>query len=234
MGKMKLGVSITAFREPLIKQAIKQYEGIADKIIVSCAKKSWYNDMDNDDTADKARKTSATVFEDLTGWEHEHRNKTMDQMRDMDYVIVAHGDTWFLREDLKRLKEMSLDKLHYACNVYTYWKNDKTVIYPYISLPTLFVRSDAIFRDVINIDNQEANPEVLPITCYHTSWLKTDDEVKKKITSYSHAGEIRPDWFENIWKKWTPEMTDFAPTNPSDYKSTREHPLPEEIKRRLK
>ena len=230
---MKLGVSITAFREDDVVESIKQYEGIADRILVSCPKKSWFNGYDNDDTAKRARTTSATVHEYHLGLEHDQRNWLMDQMRDLDYVITAHCDTWFTRKDLGKLKEMDLDELHYNCEVHTYWKDTETTIYPCLGLPTILVRSDAKFSNIINIEDQVADPTTLPIVCYHTSWLKTDEQVETKINAYSHAGEIRPEWFEEVWKGWKPNMTNFAPTTPHDYKETRKHPLPEEIKARL-
>lgn len=230
---MKLGVSITAFNEKDIVSIIQQYEGIADKIIVAVSEKPWFGDVKADDTFERALTTTAKVFKKDWRTEAEQRNFTMDHMRDMDYVIVSHCDTWLLREQLDFLKTLDLDNLHYGVESYTYWKDFQTVIYPYITLPTFLVRSDAVFTDKINIKDQVANPDSLFIDCYHTSWIGTDEEILKKIQTYSHADEISSDWFENVWKKWKHGDQNFAPTNPQDFMKTITKKMPEEILRRI-
>lgn len=232
---MKLGVSITAFNEKDIVKAIKQYEGIADRIVVTVSEDPWYGDYTPDDTAIKCvMETSAIVCRQSWEKEHEQRNFAMDLMRDMDYVITSHADTFFTRSALRVLKNLELTDLHYGCTVYMYWKDYESVVFPYIGLPTLIVRSDAVFTHLLNIEHQLAAPKELPIICYHLSWVKTDEEVKQKLASYSHANEIVDGWYRNVWKKWTPDMTNFGPTEPKDYQSIVKHPLPEEIRRLLK
>lgn len=230
---MKLGISIAAFREKDIVPIIEQYQGVADRIVVSVSNKPWYGEYKADDTAQKALTTGAVVIS--REWEHEHeqRNDCMELLRDMDYVIVSHCDTWFTKADLRKLKEMDLTQRHYSCNTFTYWKDYDTVIYPYLSLPTILVRSDATFKHILNIENEEANPPVLDITCHHVAWVKTDDEVKSKLASYSHAEEIQDGWYDKVWKGWKPGMVDFGPTNPHDFQSTVKHTLPNEIRRRI-
>lgn len=231
---MKLGVSITAFREKDIVPIIQQFEGIADKIIVSVSKRPWYGELEGDDTAHRALEdTSACIIQKAWDTEEQQRNETMSYMRDMDYVIVSHCDTWFTRDDLEKLKAMELTDLHYGCEVKTYWKDSRMVITPPLGLPTILVRSDAVFEHLINIQNQEADPQVLPITCYHTSWIKTDKEVLDKIRSYSHADEIAKGWYQDVWLNWKDTMTNFGPTNPADFQTVQIDPLPIEIYKRL-
>lgn len=231
---MKIGVSITAFNEPLIVPIIKQYEDIADRVVVTVSKKPWYGDYEKDNTAYRAvRDTRSYVIHKEWDSEHDQRNEAMDVMRDMDYIITSHCDTWFTPDDLVAFKNMELEDLHYTCKVLTYWKDYDTVLYPNIGLPTLFVRSDAVFTKMINIQNQLAEPKELPITCYHTSWVKTDEEVLQKIRTYSHADEIQKDWYERVWRNWNDTMTDFGPTNPKDFHSVKKHSLPAIIRQRL-
>ena len=62
---MKLGVMICAFRaKDSIKGIIKQYEGIADKIVVAVSKKSWKGNLEDEGTFEEALETSATVLYD--------------------------------------------------------------------------------------------------------------------------------------------------------------------------
>lgn len=231
---MKLGILITSFRNKKeIKEIIKQYEGIADRIVVTVSEKAWFGDFYDNGTTKEAEETSATVHEFYWALEHEQRNWAMDHLRDMDYVIVSHTDTYFTREDLNKLKKMKLTDLHYTCNVKTYWRDLETVIDPDLSLPTMIVRSDAVFTNLINIQDQEVEPKKLPITCYHLSWVGPKQRIKEKIMSYSHANEIPIDWIEKIWNNKN-VSTNLAPTNPKDYQGLRKDPLPKEIRKRIK
>lgn len=230
---MKLGVAIPAFREKHIVSIVQQFEGIADKIVVTCPKVSWYGDMENDDTAERAvRKTSAIVIQQEWKVEHEQRNFMMNLLKDMDYVLTSHCDTWFTREDLLKLKELTLTDLHYTSTVLTYWKDYEHVIDPNIGLPTLLVRSDAVFTNMINIQDQVVDPSVLPIRCYHTSWVDPK-LVQKKISTYSHAREIKESWYNDVYLNFKEGMKDFAPTTPYDYKSLRIDPIPDEIREKI-
>lgn len=230
---MKLGVLITAFNEKHIIPMIEQYQGIADRIVVTVSRDPWCGEHTHDDTAERALTTGEIVIHKSWGSERDQRNDAMDIMRDMDYVIASHCDTWFTRNDLLKLKNKNLEKLHYNCNVYTYWKDYDTVIYPHLSLPTILVRSDAQFIHSLNIENEQVDPPILDITCHHVSWVKSDEEVLKKIQSYTHAGEIQPTWYTDVWKGWRPDMKDFGPTTPHDFHTTQKHALPDEIRNRL-
>lgn len=228
---MKLGVSITAFREKNIVPIIKQYEGVVDRIVVTVGKAPWKGGHMADDTARRAvEQTGAIVISKEWVTEQDQRNEAMDLLRDMDYVITSHCDTWFTQSDLQKLKNTEgLLDLHYTAEVLTYWKDYETIIYPHIGLPTLIVRSDAVFTHYIDIAGQLAEPFGLPITCYHTSWVKTDEEVLEKIQSYSHADEIVQNWYNDIWLGWKPHMQNFGPTKPEDFQSTKKKLLPKEI-----
>lgn len=229
---MKLGVNITAYNEKQAVNIVKHFEPHVDRVVVGVTRKAWFGEVSPDDTAERlVRETDAAVMCREWETEHEQRNDTMDLLRDMDYVIVSHCDTWFTAKDLLKLKRMDLEYRNYTTHVYTYWKDYDTVIYPHLSLPTIIVRSDSRFHHLLNIWDGDPNPDRLPITCHHVSWVKTDKEVQDKIASYSHADEIGKDWYENVWKNWTSDMKNFGPTTPEDFKTVVKHSLPQEIRK---
>jgi O-antigen biosynthesis protein len=43
--------------------------------------------------------------------------------------------------------------------------------------------------------------------------------VKKKMEMATHKPEFIPNWYENVWLKWTPKSVDFHPVTPSQYHS---------------
>jgi hypothetical protein len=53
---------------------------------------------------------------------------------------------------------------------------------------------------------------------HHPSHVRSDEYMKKKIDSCSEKEKIR-NWYEDIWKKWTPDMKNFHPTVPESFHS---------------
>lgn len=225
---VKWGVSITAFNEPWIEQIINQYKPLTDRIVVAVSSKPWYGKIKADDTYERAKKTGVLVSNGYWDKECDQRNYTLNLLRDCDYVIASHCDTFFTKDDLQRLKRAKLTELHYATRTLTYWKDFDTVIDPDVTLPTIIVRSDAVYNHMINIENQTAVPKTLPITCYHLSWAKPAKSIKTKLASYSHADEIDKKWYNDVYMK--DKATNLAPTVASDYQGLRKDPLPKEIR----
>jgi len=60
---------------------------------------------------------------------------------------------------------------------------------------------------------------------HHLSYVRTDEQLLRKIETFSHGSEQRQDgqdtvqiwkdWFENIWRKWTLDMTNLH-VNPNE------------------
>ena len=77
---------------------------------------------------------------------------------------------------------------------------------------------------IINIPN---------VTCYHASYVLTDDELREKLKTWGHHNDFDVDvWFNNIWLKWTPNMINMHPVNPPAWYKAVEfnEKLPEVLK----
>jgi len=59
-------------------------------------------------------------------------------------------------------------------------------------------------------------PEVC--ICYHLSYCRSDEMMRRKLETNSHAKQFLPNWFENVWSRWTPEMENLHPVQPEWYK----------------
>jgi hypothetical protein len=68
---------------------------------------------------------------------------------------------------------------------------------------------------------------------YHFSYAGKDDRILNKLEHFSHASEIRKDWFDTVWKKWKPGMRSFHPVNPAAFDRAESIECPEEIKVRF-
>jgi hypothetical protein len=63
--------------------------------------------------------------------------------------------------------------------------------------------------------------------CHHMSYARSDDALLRKITSFSHADEIVPGWYERVWLAWDarPELEELHPTHPPAYRRAVRQPL---------
>ena len=54
---------------------------------------------------------------------------------------------------------------------------------------------------------------------YHFSYARSPEKMREKLLTYSHAHEIRPGWFEDVWLRWPGrrDMTDLNPVDPPKF-----------------
>jgi hypothetical protein len=116
----------------------------------------------------------------------------------------------------EKMKSFVLDHPEPDCwhvSLHTYWKSYLYRIDPPEPLkPPVFVKVGAV-RFTRNRLAEGAKHGLIPEEigiCHHLSYARSDDEVFRKITTFSHANEVIPGWFENVWKKWDDDhsMTD--------------------------
>lgn len=56
----------------------------------------------------------------------------------------------------------------------------------------------------LNVHNNEQDLEC-PLTIYHFSTAQREEITRYKYTAFGHANELRPNWLEDIFYKWTPD-----------------------------
>lgn len=56
--------------------------------------------------------------------------------------------------------------------------------------------------------------------CHHMSYARTDEQVRNKLLRFSHAHQILPCWFEDVWQRWDRDslLEDLHPVWPRAYK----------------
>lgn len=235
---LRLGAMMCAFKEKrLIEPAIRQFDDLLEEVevIVACSKTSWYGGQKADNTAEMAVRAGATVR--LFDWkdEKDQKNWIMDKMADKDWILMFAPDMYMTKESLNNLiyflrsKSLEEHDRAYGCDMITYWKDYDTAIDPFTPFNTVAIRPSERFAFSARIDHMGVNEKAPGVLMHHLSWVKTDDEVKKKITTWSHAPEITEDWFENVWLG-KEELKNFNPTNPTDYKRLVEYSLSDELK----
>jgi len=221
MGK-KIAIMTLAFNEAdILPQCVKQFEGYGLDHYVFISSRPWNGNLINDKTKEVAESLDVTVFYRYWKNETDQRNWAVARLYDYDYILVVDADEMYTREGIElilhSLEERS-EPLFRCFAVFTYWKTlewilepkdkhkpviaidpKKAEFYEYRIPRLLHDVSYAQYQPTINVD------------MHHLSWVKSDDKVKEKIASYSHCNNIRENWFEEVWLKWTPEMKNIRP-----------------------
>jgi hypothetical protein len=160
--------------------------------------------------------------------ESAERNSGLQLLREggFDYCFVLDSDEIYeptvLRAMMREIaKEPTVDCWHVSW--LTYWKSPLFRIDPPEAFkPAVFVKVGGT-SFTHNRDVQAASHRLIDETigmCHHLSYARTNEELLKKITSFSHADEIVPGWYEKVWLAWDerPELPELHPTHPSAYK----------------
>lgn len=161
--------------------------------------------------------------------EAQTRNAGMDYLQDCDYVFMVDSDEILLDRDLQTLKDMCNSGIHAAIAVrlYTYWK---TVEYriepPEDGSIKMVLRGDVRLVGVREIRERFTLADVW---CRHLSYVRTDEEAREKMRLSGHAREIRPDWYEKVWRAWDTnhDLENLHPVHPSAYRRANRVPDPE-------
>jgi hypothetical protein len=169
--------------------------------------------------------------------EHVQRNAGLDAMAadGMTYCFVHDCDEIFDPADLRAMKATvfaSPEIDRWDMRWFTYWKSARFRIDPPEAYePMAFVRIGAgrfsWIRRVDTPSRRLIDPEIG--MCHHMSYARSNAAVHRKISSFSHAHEIVPGWFNNVWLAWDldPTMTNLHPVHPAAYARAIEQPLSE-------
>ena len=221
---MKIGVEIVAYREErFIEECIKQFEGLDFRILVMVSDTPWHGEkLPMDKTVEIAEKLGAEVV--VGDWEKEHdqRNEGLKILKDCDWVLIVDADKKYSKTSLKNLCKF-LERANYPAygigNLLTYWKTPNYVIEPPESGGLIVaVRPYVNFWDKRCI---ESDWDFLPddVLMHHYSYVRTDEEMKKKISTFEHSDEIVDGWYEKVWKEWDNNkyLENLHPVNPKSF-----------------
>jgi len=214
----KIGVCTIAYNESqYIGACIRNWRGLVDKHLVLVSSKPWNGvPVPDDGTADIARAEGADVEVDFWASEKDQRNHGLMRLYDYDYVLIVDADELYTRSVQDALLERLNDPIDKSWrtdrpvpafrieSMTTYWKTHEYVFDPPdLHKPIIAVDPKQLLCDEHRQFGTDYAP-LIPGTCHHFSWAKSDDKVKEKIQSFSHADGIYKNWYEEIWEVWTP------------------------------
>lgn len=144
----------------------------------------------------------------------------------LSYCFVVDADEIYDPNTLRFLIDVactrpSIDVWHIRW--FTYWKSYRFRIEPIEpSRPPVLIRiGNASFRNSRIASGRSTGhfPPKLGM-CHHLSYARNDEQIRKKITRFSHAHQILPHWFDAIWLGWDqdPNLENIHPIWPTYYR----------------
>lgn len=160
------------------------------------------------------------VLEGNWSSENETRNAGLDLLSDCDYVFMVDSDEILLDDDLEKLRDLCMRGEHRVIGVglLTYWKSPEYRIDPpEDGIIKLVVQRGVRFDGLRDVREPVY---VADVRCRHLSYVRSDPELREKLRHFSHAGEIRPSWYESVWKAWdkSHDLENLHPVHPSAYR----------------
>lgn len=223
-----------------IRPFIKQIPEWVEKIVFCVSEMPWNGlkspdehktweeiDIANDPRVEKYR----------LPWRSEDNQRTwgLAKLYDYDWVIILDTDEFITAGDWETFRKC-LETAHLGWNnmvaeLVTYWKDFDHVFDPSDThIPTIAVRPKRlVFFDKRCTTDSMQNK--VPFRVHHLSWVRTDEEVRQKIQNYAHAMDFNQDlWYNEVWKKWTPEMVGIRPYGSEKDTKAILRPIPQEIR----
>lgn len=228
---MRVASVATAYNEAtFIGKHLKHMPDWVDKQVVLVSEKPWYGEeLPDDGTAKIAEEAGATAI--VYPWpnETEQRNAGQDFLMDYDWILnlepdeFLDNDNW---EKLRKFLESNPSSPAYAVKQEVYWGRGFRSDPPEDFVPIIVTKPWVRFTDKRVVGSEWA---VLPdIFIHHFAWARTDAEIWKKVSHYSHAVDFDVnDWYEKVWLARKTENV--HPTTPESIPRLVKANLPPEI-----
>jgi hypothetical protein len=194
-----------------------------DEKLVLISKTPWYGDELEDDGSEAlAKEAGATVLK-------YQRNAGQDYLSEYDWVLNIEPDEFLSNEDWAKLHDFleTATGKAYVIKQRVFWGQGMESDPPEDFVPIVVTRPNVKFVEKRNVNSTW---EYLPddITLLHFAWARTDAEIWKKISHYSHAVDFDIDkWYKEVWL--ARKTTNVHPTTPEAIPRLIKAVLPPEI-----
>ena len=235
---MNIGIITVAFNEKeLIVPCIKQFQGFNFPHLIMVSKKPWRGSYEMDETwalAKMAVNNGEVIVDEWPG-QAEQFNEALGifEAEGIDWALIVDADEFYTPEDIGRLvgqiRSTEYDAL-LATNMDVYWKTpDYKVIPDQWDYPVVAIKTSKRFKNKRHVeDNVITTNTEREITLHHMSYVRTHDQMMKKIETFEHSHEFNTDqWFYDIWTWWNPDAINLHPTVPTKFGKAVYNPAPE-------
>ena len=248
---MRISLQVLAFNVDRTLNAMLRNAGpYVDKIFIAYPERAWRYGKKNSITLNPTKLMSINTalpceVEIIMGdWEKDEdtRNQLLQisRLENFDWMIIQDADEFYtadswqiLTERLKRPETLKYDCI--KTPYFTFWKSPAYVLHNrqegikngtttfaincrqpglYFSYSRTTTAKHHIFMDM---------------PCYHYSYVLSDVEVKLKINTWAHAGELisKTLWYNIKWKRWHETSKFLHPGSPWMWDKAIRFPLPQ-------
>lgn len=220
-----------------LKESVERIYPCVQKILFLVNTKPWNGDKD-DEAAARTFQTILSIPDpdnkvriESMFWPNEETQRNAGtaflRREGVEWHLIIDDDEMYNTAELTAGFDQ-LEKTEHACLLIRhqiYWKNRDTIIdMDPFSLPALIRTDEGLVRF-----NQARSVMVyggrtwsdLPqdlVVCHHMSFVRSDTAMWRKISTFSHAGEIPESWYHDKWVAWKDGMENIHPTNPASFR----------------
>jgi len=173
------------------------------------------------------------------------RNGAMRLAPEADYYLIVDADEVHTSASLQAAWQyvQQTQWAGYRMSSITYFKSWNYCIDPNEGYrPLVFLRRGFNFKKNREIDwrgmqrwreylrkGRKPKVEVLNHDWYyhHGAYVGDDERIATKVFNWGHADEVIPGWYEEKWKKFTPQSLNLHPMHPKDFPGVKHVPTEE-------
>lgn len=245
---MNIGVITVAFNEErFIGPCIKQFDGFNFPHLIMVSSKPWRGEYEMDNTwiLSKMYINNGEVIVGDWPSQADQFNEALSifEFEGIDWALIVDADEFYTTEDIGRLvgqiRTTEYDAI-LANRMEVYWKTPEyKIASEQLDYPAIAIKTSKRFRDKRSVESNVITTNSKKITLHHMSYVRSDEDMLKKIHSFEHSHEFDLDsWYKNKWLTWEWYMynknRDLHPTVPSKFNTAIGVPAPKEIQELIK
>lgn len=243
---MKIAAHVLSYNvNRFLKAVLENIEPHVDKIYIAYAdrpfgyiKKSRDTKINPTQLSDVHAAMSSPKIEIIQGdWETEDacRNACLQRARDdgFDWFLTQDADEFYTESCWRQLKRLLLTNKtdnHITTTWYNFWKSSHYVI---VDKNGSIKDKNAGFaircQSDVKFDDRRASRTVTRIVdcpCYHYSYVMSDDEMREKLSTWSHSTEVfSTSWYNIKWLNWNEDSRYLNPVTPRLFDKAIRFPL---------
>lgn len=240
MGMTFAVLTLAYNEEDTINAVMKNWDGKVDKHLVLHSAKPWCGDpLPKDNTKEIVEHYKHAEFIQMN-WKSEakQRNWGLAYLYDYDYVLIVDADELYTEDDIKiildRLEnpkpEDEYKFVYRIKTVKTYFKTLDYRLDPVDThLPIIAVDpKNILFRE--HRFSEFPFQAIIPVTMHHLSYARGDEKMKTKFKHFSHADDVKENWYDNVYKQWEPGSDMIVRAYGHEKSIAIKDPAPDEIK----
>lgn len=240
---MKIGIITVAFNEEkLIGPCIEQFGGFDFPHIVLVSTRPWRGNYYMDNTWLEAEYMGAKgynvhVYKKIWANQAEQFNYGLDILEEAgyDWALIVDADEFYTPEDIGKLvgeirtTDVSVIRAPFMD---VYWKTPCFRITPEQNdRPIIAVRTNERFVEKRQVNSNYSTDRLSKANLHHMSYVRTDEDMKKKIETFEHSHEFdTKSWYNVVWLNWSPEKINLHPVVPNQFERAVFKPAPDTIR----